>query len=756
MMVLMMTEMQQLISLEWLQKHLSIYADDCHIGGTFRNAQEFDYLLQAIGILFSLLQEFDMTLNPNKSVAILALHGPKSRKTRAACVKRDHRGDLLKIPVPTQQHVLIPIKDKATYLGCIMSYHSFEDTTTWHRVKLAHIAFLRLRRWLCNKNHFSLQHRLSLWRTCIIPIMTYGVFAVGVTPKGLQHMLTQLGTMLRRIVGDHAHRTRHTNTYVFETFALPRPADLLSAAVATLQRSIAQRDALLDATDVALRLDWTHLEPIHDMIQRAQAASSVQRAETALSGEAPDQSPCYFCNMCQFCTNSISAFRRHCTVSHGYIMYRQFAHPMHFYTTDGLPKCKHCGIQYSTWSSYRNHIERGCQALISGPDLCTGTPAALTMTAMCPSRADVSMRGTQMLSDADLSLIKSKPWGNRLLQLIADDTLDLLEKDHEACGYLSRYCCICGQHLSRTQDVHLHFRTEHAMFWEFVPQKSKMLTNIHSSESPCPHCGGYFKSHQCPVWTQVAVLLLHGGGLHAQESGPPEVATRCDICLQPFSDVTQLLAHLRAEHKLEGFSFNAARDCLNAEAKCAHCGAEYSSLEGLRSHITQSRCSNFDPYAATEVVPISQAWLNTCLHGKMFEQLRAPMERLRLTIKCLHCKQAYQRAGDLANHLMNNHSRLWRHSQHLTLMLVDLVFSQHGCMCNPQIHQLRQNHVCLPLRQIAMLYYRLDSVPFMPVETTDQVISQMLHCSIPRELRFNVSKLFADRAFSDLWTLDQH
>jgi hypothetical protein len=143
-MVLMMTEMQQLISLEWLQKHLSIYADDCHIGGTFRNPQEFDYLLQAIGILFSLLQEFDMTLNPNKSVAILALHGPKSRKTRAACVKRDHRGDLLKIPVPTQQHVLIPIKDKATYLGCIMSYHSFEDTTTWHRVKLAHIAFLRL------------------------------------------------------------------------------------------------------------------------------------------------------------------------------------------------------------------------------------------------------------------------------------------------------------------------------------------------------------------------------------------------------------------------------------------------------------------------------------------------------------------------------------------------------------------------------------------------------------------------------------
>ena len=110
-----------------------------------------------------------------------------------------------------------------------------------------------------------------------------------------------------------------------------------------------------------------------------------------------------------------------------------------------------------------------------------------------------------------------------------------------------------------------------------------------------------------------------------------------------------------------------------------------------------------------------------------------------------------KRARDLANHLMNNHSRLWRLAQHLTLMLVDIVFSRHGCMCNPQINQLRQNHVCLPLRQIAMMYYRLDSIPFMPIMLTDQVINQLLHTSIPREIRFSITKLLADRAFSDLW-----
>jgi hypothetical protein len=178
-----------------------------------------------------------------------------------------------------------------------MSYHNFEDTTTWHRVKLAHIGFLRLRRWLCNKHHFSLQHRLGLWRTCIVPIMTYGVFAVGMTTKGIRHMLTQISTMLRRIVGDHAHRTGNTNAQVFETFDLPRPADLLTTAVETLQRSIAQRELMLDQADVALQLDWSHLEPIHANIMQAQAAHSLHRVETVLSGEAPDLSPCHFCNM---------------------------------------------------------------------------------------------------------------------------------------------------------------------------------------------------------------------------------------------------------------------------------------------------------------------------------------------------------------------------------------------------------------------------------------------------------------------------
>ena len=76
-------------------------------------------------------------------------------------------------------------------------------------------------------------------------------------------------------------------------------------------------------------------------------------------------------------------------------------------------------------------------------------------------------------------------------------------------------------------------------------------------------------------------------------------------------------------------------------------------------------------------------------------------------------------------------------------------------MCNPQINQVRQNHICLPLRQLAMAYHRLDPAPFMPVPITENVLNHLLHSSIPRDSRFALIQLFVDRRFADLWKLPQ-
>ena len=49
-MTLMLQELQKHLSPSWIREHLSIYADDCHIGGTFCNHDEFHALLHAIGV----------------------------------------------------------------------------------------------------------------------------------------------------------------------------------------------------------------------------------------------------------------------------------------------------------------------------------------------------------------------------------------------------------------------------------------------------------------------------------------------------------------------------------------------------------------------------------------------------------------------------------------------------------------------------------------------------------------------------------
>ena len=750
-MVLMLHELQTHLPYTWICDHLTIYADDCHIGGLFTNGTELDFLLRAIGILFTTLHEFDLKLNPQKSAAILALHGPKSRQTRAKLLHRDHSGVKIKIPMPNDTHMLIPMQTQTTYLGCIMGYGQFEDSTTWHRVKLAWIGFQRLRKWLCSNHLFPLRHRYRLWRACIVPIMTYGVFAVGTTPKGIQHMLTQLGKMTRLIARDHAHHTGHTNEFVYSHFSLPRPADVLTTAADSLLQSVAQRQLIMRDNDIARRLDWHHLLTISQLIETAQATLLTLRAETALSGEVRGTEFAYHCQMCQFGTNDTSAFRRHCTTMHGVKMFRTHDTTLALHATAGLPQCKHCNFIFSTWRSFRIHIERGCQAIHLGPPPCAGANIRM------PPRHETSgsghaLRGTHLLTTADLALLRSKPWGDRVLKLIADDALERLEHEHEACQFLSRCCFLCGLQVHRAQDAQLHFKTEHAEYWTHVPQKAIVLTNLHS-DTPCVHCGSPFRTHTCLVWTQISIMILHGGGLTLSDADmQPELVQRCDICHEVFPDAARLTQHLQQQHRLAGISFNAARDCLDAQAACAHCGAPHASLESLRSHICQGRCPMFNPMATSETKPITQAMFDICIQGELFQQLRAPMTRLHLTLRCLHCPQVYKRACDLANHLMSNHSRLWRQAQGLTLLLVELVFARHGCQCNPQINQIRNNHICLPLRQIAMAFCRMDPAPFMPVQITEQALIQVAHPSIPRDKRFILTQLLANRDFRALWT----
>ena len=187
---------------------------------------------------------------------------------------------------------------------------------------------------------------------------------------------------------------------------------------------------------------------------------------------------------------------------------------------------------------------------------------------------------------------------------------------------------------------------------------------------------------------------------------------------------------------------------------CAHCGSVHESLAGLRSHIVQGRCRSFNPQACAEHLPIEQAMVDACLHGKLGDLLFSSLSRMHLTIHCAQCGRKYERAADLALHLQGSHSRLWRRAQLLTQALVQSVYSISGCQCNPKVGHKRSNHICIPLRQVAMIFHRLQQEPFVPKPVHEKVLPTLFAPTLPGDLKFKLAQLISDRLFSPLWLHD--
>lgn len=362
--VLFLHDLMAHVSLRWLQTHLTIYADDLHLGVTFKSLEAFYKIHSILGVLFSTLQSLDMCINPAKSVVILEMKGSQSRFARRQFVHHDNGVARFKIEVPDSDPVYIPLQQSIKYLEVIISYGNFEDDSLKHRLTLMHVGFHRLQRWLTGRHGLSPQQRFRLWQTCIYPIFCYGVFATGVTTHGIQLAITKMTIMIRKMIRDHAYLTRRTNHAALDKQHIPAPLQLLLHTTWQLARSTHDRLEVLHPHDLVRTVNWSHLTTIIHLLESMQATGSLERSLTTLfeAGSAP----LYQCELCDFCTDDVSAFRRHCTIEHDRTMNRTVMASPSDFAVDGLPTCKHCGKSFTTWRVFRIHIERGCQVLYSG------------------------------------------------------------------------------------------------------------------------------------------------------------------------------------------------------------------------------------------------------------------------------------------------------------------------------------------------------------------------------------------------------
>ena len=749
---LYMKDLAAHIDLTWLQANLDLYADDFHVSSLFYSESELKQIIQKFGILLETLQSHGLTINTAKSAILLTMAGTSFRDVRARLVTQHADGPRIKIPGTDGRLFQIPLVQKTTYLGCVVSYGRMESDTLKHRLSLMKIAFDRLRKWLTARHGLNLTTRMRLWQTCVVPILTYGIFVIGLTPADLQRIQVTMFTMIRQILHNHSYRTGMPHTAVLSHWNLLHPLVLLWQAADSLFQSVTQCLHTLRPDDVARSVDWSSLVAVRDMIWNHYLAGlDVPGSVAQPVAQADDV---IVCELCGFLCQHVSALRRHYTQVHKITPHLAFVPNPADHMVNGLPQCKHCFQAFTTWRSFMAHIQRSCQVLhrhLPPDQLPTGLNPARHFADM--SNPDVAVRSCTMLTDQDLAFFRKLEFGPRLQTLIQNRQWPEILRDRVACQFMAYKCILCGQYVGRAHEMHVHVRTAHPLDHDAIRTKATQLTNLHSRETPCNACGVTFLyNHVCNVWYQISVLLVHGAGHFAPlEPSATEDRLQCAICGLRCSDANAMHLHLIDVHKLVSSTWNASRDSIAGEPACSHCHSLFETMEGLRSHINQGRCRAFNPDAPTESKPVDPTWVSACCKGQMRQILRDPRVRMRLTLHCQGCSRTYTRSNDLSQHLQTAHSRLWTEAKSLSLQMVDLYYNSLGCVCNPSCAVARLNHTCLPYTQLAMQFLRIPEAVFQPCEVLETDLARLVPKGFPAALRFTLEQCLINHDLRPLW-----
>ena len=344
-------------------------------------------------------------------------------------------------------------------------------------------------------------------------------------------------------------------------------------------------------------------------------------------------------------------------------------------------------------------------------------------------------------------------FGPRLLALIQQRRWSQLVQERAGCTYMARHCIICGQYVGRALAMHHHYRSTHQAPGNLVQTKATQLTNLLSDESPCSACGmSFLRTHACNVWYQVAMLLLHWPKPHQVSLQAEPEALSCKICGTRCATAAYLHKHLQTEHKLVSSVWSESRDRSGDSFTCRHCNTTFQSLAGLRSHVNQGRCKNFDPDLPTETLPIAPIWIDACCRGRLEEVLKDPTNRLKLTLRCQCCPRRYTRAADLSAHLQSAHPALWSQAHDFVFMLQALAPGPLGCVCNPSCSIPRGSHVCLPFWQLAMQMCRMQDAILMPNQLNLVELARTMPPHIPVDLRDIFEQALRRYDLTTVWT----
>ncbi|CAE7659958.1 pol [Symbiodinium sp. CCMP2456] len=357
--------------LSWIQRVLSLFADDAWGAWAIASAADFQQALSDITLILEALESLHMIVNFDKTAILLHLVGKESKKLR-----RNHTfmkaGQLhLRLWVHGREQA-IPIRDQHVYLGTIVTYHSRLERNMEHRIKAARANYQGLRKLLNGAHALDTDHRIRLWKACVCSSVMYSQHVVGVTAKTLKRLTTVLTRHLRAILRVPAHLTHVTNQAVWHQAGQPMPGWTIQCSLLQHQTKLQQTAA--SGTDITS----TPQALAHVDILAGRLEALLLDAAQTLATEAVS-APSISCPHCSELFISENAVRIHCKLKHGQLPPRLNHHPTEFvpelHSTAGMPACRLCRRQFFRWSHLKLHIETGACAALGGDSMIRAPPS---------------------------------------------------------------------------------------------------------------------------------------------------------------------------------------------------------------------------------------------------------------------------------------------------------------------------------------------------------------------------------------------
>eukprot|EP00435_Cladocopium_sp_Y103_P050625 s2661_g15.t1 len=536
----------------------------------------------------------------------------------------------------------------------------------------------------------------------------------------------------------------------------------------------------------------------------------IQAIDTVLHGLDPSistqASSCLFeCPLCTKQYDSRSALRRHLTKDHDTrsgtlrTVAPKDAH-------QGLPTCVHCNLKFTTWASFRYHVQYVCASSEQAGDLADHEHRLRVTEFMHFSNA------------ANFQALMDRP---------------------ELLTYMSTHCILCGHYQLTSRGMLLHWTTEHADVFNTHGSALRQLQDQHVCSSPCTLCGtSYKRTHHCVILAQIA---LHQTQHRDVVCGPVETLHRCPHCPKAYVTKHGLRQHMDRYHRaltvtdsvssnpeavlyqcfLKAVESDDIRNLLNNPeileflgTRCAICRKSFKQRQYLTRHLRhhhaqlwldaeplaiamqnawrdhdQCWCkpsltskhvcliflqfclqqkhdrptatAAFERGLAGSQIPIgpgplatTQQHINALLFFGELEQLyQRPDIRLMLTTHCQFCPRTFTDDHLLQAHLWERHTSIYQDSDVVNKYLLLTLFGRNGCLCNPGPgpHADAPAHTCVSIRQLAMLFVLSGQPLLIPYPYKAQEILDILTPLMDPTHTMEITFALQARRFGRLW-----